>query len=771
MYYQGNDGIHKHSKHVALQGKKYVDKTSVHPKDCDCDVYCKILSVDKVYKSFRVEGEIVRSVDDMFRHLCAQMHNDWVMTGTQITKREVPLPSEIYTAIRNYKSASATPIPPLYPVHRKLKSSQLAIDTKVAAFYQSFDRYYMSRVLDQEVTYTQAIRIWQEVRRGNHVYPVNNRLGWPWVRKDNIPLTLKDLCLIKVSLFNQVYGGTAKGPNISYSMENVEVKLYNAIQKWDLPTHSMFGQGSRLAPTSSLVTETVHRLLDLEKYKGTIVFNYKEAVDKAVDATVVASSSGLRQGLDVAHTIDGVKYKVTPRGKKGLHKEYTRKQLMNMGDAFDRGERMRFVDKAFVAVPKNEVLMGDTEEEINKMMEKLRLVLISGQTFATGERVLFTEIQKLQRGRNIMVGCSFWSGGAERMAIMMHAGREGYTYFTFDIKSYDNSIKAQSILRYMYDGLYFINQELGDYRKYKALLAEVARLMVCRPVHVFEDIWVLLKGKIPSGIYITSSGGGYILITDTTDFFYFSAKQFAHMAFEIMKQMNNRDLSFICNGDNSCMSRHDSLKDVITFTAYEDFLSRVYGITMRDKFETREFFTLPNTKTGGIDRYGVQFLSRYFVKRETVTKRTDIATILPYRDFLKTARKYAFGDGSTRSPIDFVLAAIGMVYDSFGTNDMSYIFCRHMYDSGMKRLQCTTIQEMFTKKIQSTELECTARMMNSFMKKIGISEEELLRGFPTQDQLLDKHIVDPTKFYLRDESPNMEAIFEKMMRGGKRKKF
>jgi hypothetical protein len=143
----------------------------------------------------------------------------------------------------------------------------------------------------------------------------------------------------------------------------------------------------------------------------------------------------------------------------------------------------------------------------------------------------------------------------------------------------------------------------------------------------------------------------------------------------------------------------------------------------------------------------VFFLSKYFVDRDLITTRKDLPKVLPYRHFSKIIKKYAHGDGSSRTTVDYILAAIGMVYDSFGTNPLSYDFCYFMYTRNMAALGVSDFFDLVTRYRDSF----TGKSLDNMLKKCGIPLSELKDGFPSKRKLLDMHINDPDKHIMRDE--------------------
>jgi hypothetical protein len=268
---------------------------------------------------------------------------------------------------------------------------------------------------------------------------------------------------------------------------------------------------------------------------------------------------------------------------------------------------------------------------------------------------------------------NFWSGGAWLLASRFHAMEEGYTYYSGDFSALDTTIKASLLQLYSAFSDYYYKKS-GEYYVFKKFLSIACENLTFKCVHFFDNIWRMVYGVMPSGAYETSHGDSWIVSFIYMQYLVAIGDKFPHIKQQIMEQFDLLCLRVVVYGDDSILCVPDFLAEYVNIYGFSEFVSEFYQMTMRDLEQTSDFCSIPNVRTGGIAKYGAVFLSRYFVKRESVTNRTDVPAVLPYREFRKIQKKYAFGSGEKRTPRDHVLAALGMVYDSMGTNLRAYDF-------------------------------------------------------------------------------------------------
>jgi len=717
---------------------------------CECDCYAYVRQVDALYISRRYEGNVRRSVKAMHYHLCALIANDWTMNGSKLVPTNYAIEDEeLRIRVHDFKGMNVRSISPYFITHRKPSESSVVINLDIAMYYKAFDIYYMRMITrkDINVKFFQD-NVWQAIyeRKGGlrQIKGLDGTMGLPWAPTKVDSLLV--LCLKTLSVFNKVYGGLSNGtPNLSYSLENFNVKLFPVVEKLKKPTHTMNGVGQFLGAYTSRVLSMIVKLLKVEGFKQSKIWKFENELEKSKNVPL-GSSSGLKPGGVKEFVIDGVKYRVTHGGNKYLQMEYAIQEIWKMRNLAVGGEPVVLRDRAWSIVFKNEIIAGMTLAEIYKAANKMRTVNIPGAVLAISQRMVHGFRQNIERGNHIAIGISYWNGGANNIANRMHYNEEGYTYYTGDFSALDTSIKAHLLLIYSVFTRYYYKNE-GDYDVFEKFLQMVATNLTFKVVHLYADVWKTIYGGMPSGAYETSHGDSWIVMFTMILFFFHQGNQYPSRMLDINNCLISEQLFFYIYGDDSLWCVPDRLTDIINIYLYADFVEQFFQMTMRDLEETKNFLSVPDHVGGDLQVSNCVFLSKYFVDRDLITTRKDLPKVLPYRHFSKIIKKYAHGDGSSRTTVDYILAAIGMVYDSFGTNPLSYDFCYFMYTRNMAALGVSDFFDLVTRYRDSF----TGKSLDNMLKKCGIPLSELKDGFPSKRKLLDMHINDPDKHIMRDE--------------------
>jgi hypothetical protein len=281
---------------------------------------------------------------------------------------------------------------------------------------------------------------------------------------------------------------------------------------------------------------------------------------------------------------------------------------------------------------------------------------------------------------------------------------------------------------------YYYKRDDPNYPILQELMRESAEHLAAKVVHMFGDIWRMMFGVMPSGAYETSHGDSWIVTLIYFQYLIQCCSEYPELEKRIMECLELKVIALCVYGDDSIFGVPKDLTHVVNMYGFAKFVSDYHGMTMRDICEYDEFLASPNIETGGLIKKGISFLQRYFVKRETVTDREDLAPVLPYRCFYKIYTKYAFGTGEVRDPIDYVLAAIGMAYDSHGTNARAYEFASTMFKLNMTRLGTS-----FSEAINKYQFNESDTALTRLCRKLSIPLEQLRMGFPSRDSILDMH--------------------------------
>jgi len=743
-----DDVAHRHSYTGEIKGR-FIDMSHMIVDNCDCDLHVKLVEVESLYVIRRYNGSVRRSITDMYYAACVMITTEWGMENRKlIPKNKMLCPEERRRRIADLRGDNMSAISPYFITNRNVKSKSIRIEIFPANLYRAFDLYYLSKIVNEDISASYLIEnVWMQMRHrrrsnGEMVvacFPNQKFSGHAWEIHD-VP-SLKNMCLRHLSIFNKAYGGTPEGvPNIAYSMDRVEEKLEVSIGKLKKPTHSFFGRGQVFGDLHSTILTTMVKLLKVEDFKQTKVWNFENELAKSDDMSL-DTSAGLRPEKKREYEIEGIKYNVICVGKKDSQMEYANNAIRKMAADIREGKDPILVDRAWSTVAKNEVLCGRTRAEILKLNDKLRLFQIPTVVLSKSQRMIHGFRQKRERGNHIAIGISHWYGGANIIAKKMHWKSGRHIYCTLDFVGLDTTIKAAFLNVYSYFTMYYYVPGTPDYDIFIKLLKVVADNLALKVAHVYKDVWKLIYGGMPSGAYETSHGDSWIVMYIIIAYCLNVAKNNPGRYNQIYNALITEDMFFYVFGDDTSWAIPLEINDLINIKGLCKFVKVNLQMETRDVVESTRFLSTIEHATGELKDEGVVFLSKYFVARSEVTDRTDVAEILPFRPLTKTIKKYAFGDGSFRTPMDRIIAAIGMAYDSFGTNRVAYEFCYFMYVSNMEHIG----EYDFDSVLEKYSEDFVGKNVNGLLRKCNIEIEDLKKGFPSIEKLMDMHVYDKDK--------------------------
>lgn len=757
-YYQYKGCIHNHGEvpNGGLPGLKVVKKTDVRLDECCCDAVLELKKpLEGKYYGRRYHKGRRRSVREMIISVLVQSANDWYMDG-RVPKRKVSISKldASYYELLSMTFPNMRKIPE-YIVRRSVGTGgHLDIPRHLLYPYQVYDMRYFGTLLNRDMSESFFKKyIWCEVYQGASV--VKPGLPWSMVQRTTAdvyrkepgmidgryqPESLYVMALRQASFYNMTYGGWTYGPNVAYTLTNALEKLPTYFAKLNKPTHRIL-YPSYLASLEGRAMPFLLDLLDVRKYKETMTWTFGNMCDRLASIPR-DSSAGITAGPPnkILFQDNDMIWVATSKGKKKHQWQRAMKQLNEMYAAFKSGQDYTIKDKGVSLVLKNECLIGSTLKEMVKMLNKCRIFWVVSLIQIMVSVITHYDRQKLERGNVITIGMNWWSGGAQKFTEELNFYR-GLKYFTADFSGLDTTIKAAFLKKYSAFTLYYYKRE-GEYDVLKRFLKKAMENLTYKCVHFMDDIWYMVYGIMPSGAFETSHGDSWIVLLIYCLYFSHVIEENPDYAFAVRDALHSGDIVVKIYGDDSVLGVVPSLSHIVNMEGFANFVSVYLDMTMRDVLES-PFVSVLNEATGEFSTKGVVFLGRYMIHRSQVTIRTDLPEYLPCRPHNKVVRKYPFANGGVRTPKDHVLAAIGMVYDSMGTNHFTYKFCKLMYDANIKLLGKT-----FADVIVEAEM-FGDKYIDNLMKKSRISLKCLKRGFPTRDQLLDMHVRDESKHSTR----------------------
>lgn len=753
FYYSKDGVIHCHSHRVQVPPHCKSVRLTIPLNDCDCDCFAKVKVVkEKLYRGARVRNGRRRTVTEMMHDVMIQIANEWTMHGTKLVYTDDrKAMHESYIRIKSMTSPNFVEIPPYFDYKGVTPSGHLKMPPNVAQKYMAFDMYYFKTILGREMPVEFFRDVWHQLREKQNVIPhPDGTVGIPWEWTEKSPPSLMTLCARRVSLHNKAFGGNKDGPACVYTLQDAVTKMPTVLQKLAQPTHTVFGMGRYLGDLTGRAMRLFIHCLGVGPYKRKRIWDFEEEMVAAREVPFL-SSAGIRSGRDRTHEMPPYVFKVTVNGKKIDQLERAEAIIRKIARDIGDGEAPYNPDRAWALIAKNEVLCSMNDAELVKFATKCRLYNIPTVVIYMIARMVHGYRQKIERGKFISIGFNFWSGGAWILADKFRWDKGDVVYSMADFTGLDTTVKASLLQLYSSFSDYYHSPNAPDYDIFKGLLKMAAEALSFKCVHFSSGIWRMVYGGMPSGAYETSHGDSWIVALLMFQYFVSVAQKYPHLQQKIYDALHTIIMNFVVYGDDLILMVPTELAKYVNMKGFCAFVTDNYQMKMRDIIETRSFLSIPDQRTGDLIKKGVVFLSRYLVARESVCDDKTLPPVLPFRELTKTVKKFAFGNGEARNHRDRVLASLGMVYDSMGTNAMSYTFCRIMYEDNIDKVE--SLESVFEHYDQNDN-----RYMTNLLRKCNVSIEKLKEGFPSRESLLLMHRVNFDHHYTR-ERPEYEFVW------------
>jgi len=404
-------------------------------------------------------------------------------------------------------------------------------------------------------------------------------------------------------------------------------------------------------------------------------------------------------------------------------------------------------------VPKNENFIDFIKQmsipEWDLLMQKLRLYVIPSSIFVLMERLVSRVRFRLERGRIIQIGHSHSRGGADRLAERLRVNFNNEMLKIIvegDIKNFDQSVMEEFIDLYFSHGLVYDKPGTPEYTVRLRITKFLIRSVLCRLTHLFGSVWGIQTGGVPSGILNTSHLDSWVM---ALWFFMFGVYQ-VKIAPDCDKEMLEEALvdmvALIVYGDDHLWNKTSDPKIAPYFSGYAfaRFMKRYFDVEVRGIKDGITF--LSDTVMGMLSRIGATFLRHQFVLNAwrdsddnpvPSMRRTGQCRYLPFRESREYFARCAWGkENRVRTELDIILSCIGHAYGTYNSNHYAWYGLKMIYSEAVKSLglpEAETLRQVIGHATDDDFKE---------MRRKGVTREEILQGFPTEETLREKNIYD-----------------------------
>jgi len=400
-----------------------------------------------------------------------------------------------------------------------------------------------------------------------------------------------------------------------------------------------------------------------------------------------------------------------------------------------------------------------SDKDWEAFCNKVRLFIIPSSVYILMEKMVSRIRHLMERGWVIQIGHAWPKGGADRLARCLGIDLTNCfakILFEGDVKKFD-----QTVLE-IFVNLYFSTMQIHEIpgteeydfsRRITKLLLEN---IIARVTNVFDDLWVVIKGGVPSGCYNTSHMDSWVM---ALYFFLFAVYQIARAPEEVQEKLEVHLLKIvriIVYGDDHLVNIGSGM-EATYFGAhlFSKFLLDHFNVTLRDINCDKPFVS--EQVDGWLTSVGSTFLRHQFLLNPC--KEEGQSVFLPSRESREVLSRAIWGrEADSRDVLDVLMSCIGHAYGTYGANLDAYWRLRFLYGACLNQLGLHPLD--LAASYESRIHELTIRKL----RQVGVSKEELLGGFPDLDTLKRKNIVDwKYQDISRDDGGAMEEYVDWLM--------
>jgi len=245
--------------------------------------------------------------------------------------------------------------------------------------------------------------------------------------------------------------------------------------------------------------------------------------------------------------------------------------------------------------------------------------------------------------------------------------------------------------------------------------------------------WRFMSGVMYSGGKETSHGDSWLLALKFFEYLVWIMDQHPLIEYTVDVQIMNGFIRMVIYGDDHVWCCPEFLHEYINVRSFAQFLYETCGWVLRDYQEYRDFCSVPNIENGGLLVKGPKFLKRYWIKN---TINPELAPILPYKPLMEPMLKL-FCDAEGL-PENYTLKCLGAAWDTMGTNPLHYQLVLQFYQT----LMCSELRSP----MELVDLALTTQKgtfsINKLLRRVGMTKDQMFNHFPTEEELLRRHIID-----------------------------
>jgi len=455
------------------------------------------------------------------------------------------------------------------------------------------------------------------------------------------------------------------------------------------------------------------------------------------------ASSGLNMGPEsTVEVSEGVTLRISPNAKKYETNTADIAQMLAFIEDED-ADPVVFWENNFKNETGTHPKKKWTPETWAANEQKIRTFVNPSSLFGQIELVV-GERMTLERGSVIRVGMPWKHGGmdwlAKCMGLKSLKSMMKKKIVEGDATNFDQSVWSRLVDLYMSFGLVYDDKELNpdDYAVRVRLTRWLIKNLIVRIMHAFGPIWVEQRGGVPSGCQNTSHMDSWVM---SLWLFMFWMTQAAKASFEmrerILKQVVNGEICFVVYGDDHFynMGDDEDIHEYLNGNNFKAHMKLYFNVEIRDMKESTTFLSFQ--EGGKLIHIGGCFLKHYAVVNPYKSTYPDQPLTLPFRETSEYVVKALVGRENlkARTTFDILLSSMGHAYNTYASNFDAYekLYC--IYTACMDILDFRTNDQIMEYFLKNYPQEIKT------YNKMGITVDELAKGFPTWECLIKQNTV------------------------------
>jgi len=551
-----------------------------------------------------------------------------------------------------------------------------------------------------------------------------------WNNPKHIVPSLFALCLRKQSAYHWALGTTNGRPHIYAMMANLYPRK---LAKATLSVARTVVKDQQ-APPLEFIGEAIdhmYRLMKIDLSEKTHVpFSLKPLEGMYLGASAGFTNQKAYEipvSKDMPHPV-----KVSGRGKKADHFDQYMNQILEF-------LRTGVEPPVFWTLPpKNENAQTFSKQMDDALwaatLDKLRVFNIPSGIYIMLERVCCYFRHMKERGWAIRIGHKWGRGGADSIAQCLGVDSTNCWSPEFvegDVEKFDQAVLE--VFVNLYYSTMLIHHAPGEDKDiFEKVNKFLLKVMLNRITKIFGDVWVTIKGGVPSGSYNTSDIDSWVMLLY---FCLFCVWQIAMAPPEHQEELELVFLAIlriVVYGDDHVYRKGLGIAShYFSGAAFADFLLKHFNVKLRDIKDGIPFVSV--TKDGWIMREGVTFLKHQFIINPE--KGAGQSKFLPFRESREVMIRAIWGrETRFRDEVDVLLSIIGHAYGTYAANPDAYDRLNLLYKEIVGVIGVENLGSRLVERVGHDDLKK--------LRQLGISEEDILSGFPAWETLVSRNVRD-----------------------------